>query len=216
LEELICDGPPPTLAAIGEFALGYIAALEAIAEAHADDPLLAAQEALRATMRLSAGLSPPGSPGPAHVLLAPVLEAVLEMRTGTPPSLLRHAPPRNPASHPSAPHIILGRALAAAVMSLLMEQGVRRADAMRLVARRLQRAGVEFRGRNANPPHTIDGWREQAKDPYRGSIHDAYREMHQQLVFRQTMVRPETRKELLLRALDEGVARGLFNMLRHR
>lgn len=212
LEQMIRNEPPPTLEAIAEHVVDYMVALEAIEEERADDPLLAAERTIRATMCVVAGLSPAGSPGPAHVLFEPLLEAVMEMRMGVQPSLTRHAPPPERFSHPAAPHVILGRALAAAVMSLLIDHGMRRKDAMRKVAQRLQRAGVEFPRRNADPPGTVDYWRKQAKNP-RGQepLHLAYREHYQQLAFRQSQVRPEARQELLLRALDKGVALGLFN-----
>ena len=211
LEQMICNEPPPTSDAIAERVADYIAALAAIEETRADDPLLAAERTIRADMCLIAGLSPAGSPGPADTHLA-LLEAVMQMSMGVRPSLMRHAPLPDPASHPAAPHIVLGRALAAAVMSLLMESGMKRKEAMRTVARQLQRAGVEFPRRNADPSGTIDYWRRQAKDPRgREPIHQAYRETHKQLAFRQTLVRPEARHELLLRALDKGVARGMFD-----
>lgn len=212
LDEAIRGGPPDSLAGIGEYAVGYVAALEAIAEAHADDPLRAAQPAICATMRLIAGLSPPGTSGPAQILFASLLEAVLEMRTGEPPSLLRYGPPRHPSSRPSPPHIILGRAVAAVVMSLLMKEGVLRADASRLVARRLQRAGVDFRRREGNPVRTVEHWREQASGADE-SVQQAYRWIYEQLTAVIAPARPEARQELLLRALDQGVAQGMYQRI---
>jgi hypothetical protein len=209
LDEAIRTGPPDSMAGIGEYAVGCMAALEAIAEVHADDPLRAAQEGLCAIMRLIAGLSPPGSSGPAHVLFAPLLEAVLQMRMGEPPSMLRYGPPRHPSSRPSPPHIILGRAVAAAVVSLLIEEGVRAADAAQLVARRLKRGGAEFRRRDSNPVRTVEHWREQARggdEP----LQQAYRWIYAQLAERIAPAPPEARQELLLRALAQGVDQGMY------
>ena len=90
-DELIRDGPPELAEAVAEFVDGYMMAMSAIEQVFAKDPLRAAQETLRATMRLLAGLSPPGSPGPGSLILNMLLASVLEVREGAPPSLLRHA-----------------------------------------------------------------------------------------------------------------------------
>jgi hypothetical protein len=108
LEQMIRNGPPPTLDALAEHVADYMATLAEIEETRADNPLLAAERTIRANMCQIAGLSPAGSPGPAATQLA-LLEAVMQMRMGVRPSLMRHAPPPDPASHPTAPHIVLGR-----------------------------------------------------------------------------------------------------------
>src|SRR5512134_3721304 len=85
LDEMIRNGPPPTLEAIAAHVADYIVALEAIEEECTDDPLLAAERTIRATKCLIAGLSPAGSPGPAH-LFAPFMEIILALKTGASPA----------------------------------------------------------------------------------------------------------------------------------
>jgi hypothetical protein len=79
------------------------------------------------------------------------MEAILQMQRGEPPSLLRHGPPRDPASHPSAPHVIWLRGLAPAVTSELMAGGVPLAAASQLVADEMQDEGVTFVRSDSDP-----------------------------------------------------------------
>jgi hypothetical protein len=209
LDELIHGGPPETRAGVLVILAAYRAVLAEIEERYDDDPLDAMQQWIEAEMRFHAAFAPPGSPGPSKVTAA-LMEAVLQMQRGEPPSLLRFGPPRHPTRHPSPPHIVLVRALAAAVVSLLMAGGVRKRDAAGLVAGELKRIGIRSRTQDRNPAAWAKRWRDVATDPLgQDPIHVAYREWCACLlnVVAAAPATPGGRQAALLRALAEGVRR---------
>lgn len=207
LDELI-DSEPASFTAAGQLAMAYIEALEDIVAAHPDDPLLMAEDTLIAGIRLVAGLSPAGSAGPSNALRS-LLEAVMEMRRGKPPALLRAGPPRSASQRATPPSQLMGRALAAAVVTLLMERGVRRAVAVTMVASRLRRIGIAWRRRDGNPARTIERWREQASGADI-AVREAYQVVYADLVAAIAPLPTSLHQQRLLRALDIGAARGLF------
>ena len=161
-------------------------------------------------MAFVAGLSPPGSSGPAD-LFTPLMEVVLALQWGASldhTALLKSTPNRGKGRPPHHPALVLGRARAAAVIEMLMKGGLREEDAAQMVAGRLERAGVKFDHTKASPHSTVKGWRKVAMGY--GPMSDAYRDGLVKLQARITPQNVASRQQVLLKALDELVAQGLF------
>lgn len=209
-DELVADGPPATPEELTEFVSGYLLSLGAIATVFAATPAVAAQHALEATTRLIAGLSPAGSAGPVH-LFAPLLEVLQALQTGASldkTALFKCTPSRGKGRPPTPPAKMLGQARAAAVVTMLMEDGLAKQDAVQRVAGRLQQAGITFDRANANPTNTVEYWRAEAMAP--GLMNVAYRDALMKLRARITPENAGSRQQIVLKALDELVAQGLF------
>jgi hypothetical protein len=208
--ENIIGGPPTTAEAKAKYVDEYLAKLHAIRQAHSDDPLRASERTLSATTAFVAGLSPPGSFGPAD-LFRPLLEVVLSLQWGASldkTTLFKCAPSRGRGRPPTGPSLMLGQARVAAIATMLMEGGLPRRDAARLVAGRLERLGVRFDRSNADPVNTVEYWRDEAMG--QDFPNTAYRDALTKL---QAIITPEnaaSRQQVLLRALDDIVAQGAF------
>lgn len=210
LAKLIRDGPPPTTEAKAKYVDEYMAELRAIAQAHSDDPLLASERVLSASMALAAGLSPPGSSGPAD-LFTPLMEVVLALQWGASldkTALFKSTPGRGKGRPPTPPALKLGQARAAAVVTMLMEAGLTKHDAVQRVAGRLERAGISFDRANANPANTVEYWRAEAMRP--GPMNVAYLDALTKLQARITPDNTGSAQQVFMKALDELVAQGLF------
>jgi hypothetical protein len=210
LEQMIRNEPPPTAQAKAKYVDDYIAKLHAIRQAHSDDPLLASERTLSASKAFVAGLSPPGSFGPAD-LFAPLMEVVLALHWGASldkTALFKCTPNRGKGRPPTPPTLMLGQARAAAVVTMLMEGGLSKRQAAELVAGRLQRAGLSFDRVNANPRNTVEYWRDEAMRP--GLMNVAYLDAITKLRARITPENAGSRQQILLKALDELVTQGVF------
>ena len=208
LEQMIRNGPPATVEAIAVHAVDYMVALEAIEQECADDPQLTAKRTIYATKCLIAGLSPPGSSGPAH-LFAPLMEIILALETGASPAktmLFKAARRRGGGRPPDSPARVIAKAKAAAVMTMLTESGLPDEKAARLVANRLQRAGVRFDRRDANPTNNVSEWLKEAKGLGEKPMNLAYRDALYRL--RALIKNSDSARQALLKAVDELA--GLF------
>jgi hypothetical protein len=207
---MIRNRPPQTAQAKAKYVDDYIAKLHAIRQAHSDNPLLASERTLSATKAFVAGLSPPGSFGPAD-LFTPFMEVILALKWGASlekTTLFKCTPTRGKGRPPSPPALVLGQAYVAAIVTMLMEGDLPKEDAARRVAGRLQRAGVSFDRANANPTNNVKEWCKEAETP--GPMNVAHSDA---LIRLRARINPEnagSAQQSLLKALDELVAQGLF------
>jgi hypothetical protein len=117
-------------------------------------------------------------------------------------ALIKCAPSRGKGRPPTPPAKMLGRARAAAVVTMLMEGSLAKEDAAQRVAGRLQRAGVKFDRANANPRNTVEYWRDEAMAP--GPMNVAYRDALTKLRARINPENAGSAQQVFLKALDDA------------
>jgi hypothetical protein len=138
------------------------------------------------------------------------MEVLLARQTGASLDktvLFKAARRRGKGRPPGRPALVLMKARAAAVMTLLMESGTPEKKAARLVANRLQRAGVKFDRANANPINNIKRWRSEAEGDDRSPMALAYRDALTRL---RAIITPESSpgaQQTLLKKVDELAGR---------